>query len=650
MARTPVRRLIEKGIEAGADYIPDVIEGPLRKAFSIDVPKSKASKPKASLAVNPTPRPALPAPPKQLALPAPGPKLPRFAAKTKGGQWFIDKSIGGRTASDLGVKVVQIPGDDGRWVVMNDKTPMIFAREDEARAKAQSLVDEANPNRSPENAARRIADNSLRLARDASGPLSELQNWFLRAAPRYIKNEMGTPDDPMRALAERGALHIEMSPDEWSEAASGAISREPIGMSLGLDQLYNPAGSDPRAGYDYGAALALNMPWLKKAPVTDELYGISDTYALQDKMGMSHLLDEMRNAMDPRSGLPSDLAVRPESLGRMGLAQAAERVGLINQFRVKEMERAALDTQNNPAVQTFKEYTENNPMGLRWAELKAPDDIPEGYSVRLANDAPREGYFGAYGPDGQPIAWGPTEEGMRRTAIETPLQQALDYEGNTMGHCVGGYCPDVMEGRSRIFSLRDAKGEPHVTIETAPVRTTISDSDYLKFYQEAAGQLGMPAPRSWNDMPEEGYRELDTLARKLAAEYEGANAQGAQDIVQIKGKQNRAPKDDYLPFVQDFVKSGQWGNVGDLGNTGLVKLPDGRYISEEQMTNLIENLPPEADVGVDVLSGDPREWSDNTWNLLHPHFEGYAIGGRVSADRCFSKGKSAVYAVNKSRK
>ncbi len=50
MARTPVRRLIERGIEAGADYIPDVIETPLRKAFSIDVPKSKASKPKASLA------------------------------------------------------------------------------------------------------------------------------------------------------------------------------------------------------------------------------------------------------------------------------------------------------------------------------------------------------------------------------------------------------------------------------------------------------------------------------------------------------------------------------------------------------------------------------------------------------------------------
>jgi len=40
VAKTPVRRLIEKGIEAGADYIPDAIEGPLRKAFSIDVPRT----------------------------------------------------------------------------------------------------------------------------------------------------------------------------------------------------------------------------------------------------------------------------------------------------------------------------------------------------------------------------------------------------------------------------------------------------------------------------------------------------------------------------------------------------------------------------------------------------------------------------------
>ena len=670
MARTPVRRLIEKGIEAGADYIPDVIEGPLRKAFSIDVPKSKPK-----LAVNPKPK-ALPAPPKPLALPAPGPALPSFAVKTKGGQWFVDKSIGGRKASDLGVKVTQLP-DDGRWVVFNDRTPIIFDREDEARAKAQSLVDEVNPNRSPENAARRIADNSLRLARDASGPLSQLQDWFLRAAPRYIKNEMGTPDDPMRALAERGALHVEMSPEEWSDTASSVISRRPIGTYLGIDQLYAPEGADPRAGYDFGASLAVNMPWLKKAPVTDELYGVGDTYALQDKMGMGHLLDEMRNAMDPRSGLPSDLAVRPESLGRMGLAQAAERVGLINQFRVKEMERAALSNMDSPVTHVFKDYADDNPMGLKWVEMAPPKgDGPTNYDV------------------------------------EEELRKALDYEGNTMGHCVGGYCPDVLEGRKRIFSLRDAKGEPHVTIETRP-------GDQSEIYRQAIADLRdteyWPA---WIQKQQDQSRTGNFGSTRDLVDYmnEFRTSQGLEpigmdipnDIVQIKGKQNAKPKDAYIPFVRDFVQSGKWGQIGDEENSGLRRL-GGNLISSDEYDktltdayNWMRSSPggqavrkfyktemggygtdayKEADKFVnktivpigdsayslnEVLSvlEDPGGWDpENIESALQaveylkanpvelpPIFEGYAVGGRVSANRGLSKGKSAVYAVNKSRK
>lgn len=43
----------------------------------------------------------------------------------------------------------------------------------------------------------------------------------------------------------------------------------------------------------------------------------------------------------------------------------------------------------------------------------------------------------------------------------------LDYEGNVMGHCVGGqgYRDAVSGGESRIISLRDEKGEPHATME-----------------------------------------------------------------------------------------------------------------------------------------------------------------------------------------
>lgn len=42
---------------------------------------------------------------------------------------------------------------------------------------------------------------------------------------------------------------------------------------------------------------------------------------------------------------------------------------------------------------------------------------------------------------------------------------ALDREGNEMGHCVGSYFDQVSRGLNTIYSLRDAKNDPHITIE-----------------------------------------------------------------------------------------------------------------------------------------------------------------------------------------
>lgn len=44
----------------------------------------------------------------------------------------------------------------------------------------------------------------------------------------------------------------------------------------------------------------------------------------------------------------------------------------------------------------------------------------------------------------------------------------LDAEGKVMQHCVGSYAAKVAEGDATIFSLRDAAGRPHVTIEVSP--------------------------------------------------------------------------------------------------------------------------------------------------------------------------------------
>ena len=600
MARSPIRRLVERGIEAGADYIPDVVEGPLRGIMNMP---DLAAKPPKSMAVRTTPTPtpkttttrktttrkkpvvkALPPPPKPLALPAPGPGLPDFAVKPRGGQFYPDVDI-------------------------------------QKEFQGDSLTRNLNAlqgNLSPEAAARFMASIS------ANDPA--VQTWLERALAKYYKTDFGSPDDPLRSLAERG-LHYEtgMTPERWQRLAKDYIVKDDIGLFTVPGQ----SNMDPAEV----SALLEAAPWLAKQPVTAKLYGISG-----GGLEVSHLADELKNALNAEaSGLPPELALRPESLDRMSFAAAAERVGRINRFRAKEMERTALSNLDSPAVQTFKEYAENNPMGLRWTELRQPENI-ETPEFQIANQSftQRGLRIGdKYYEVPFDVKTGSADyEGVARDiARREALEKALKYEGDTMGHCVGGYCPDVMSGRSRIFSLRDAKGEPHVTIETVP-------NKYPDIPIELADKW---ADEIWNEAQAKGltgsaleaYDRAEYRNRVNAWRADNANR---QDIIQIKGKQNRAPKDDYLPFVQDFVKSGQWGNVGDLGNTGLVRLPDGRYITQSQYDEARARAMSELLPGQVAMSQRPEGtvYADN-WDNVAPYFEGYAIGGRVDRNRCFSR-------------
>ena len=125
-------------------------------------------------------------------------------------------------------------------------------------------------------------------------------------------------------------------------------------------------------------------------------------------------------------------------------------------------------------------------------------------------------------PDG--MKWVEVGTGKDKAVADS----ALKNEGDVMGHCVGGYCEAVHSGESKIYSLRDKKNMSHVTVEVEPKTKGLSDEDFI------SGEGSEP------------------------------------NILQIKGKQNRAPIAEYLPYVQDFVKSGKWGEVGDLQNAGLM--------------------------------------------------------------------------------
>jgi hypothetical protein len=374
-------------------------------------------------------------------------------------------------------------------------------------------------------------------------------NWIDKTLYKYIKNDMGTPGDPMRALAERGALHVDPEQLNYRLDAYGKYPQRNQEFLAQSDaaKVWEGASDNAlasasarqwleNAGDGAYAKVLKENPWLSKVPPETQVNQLSEAENLAEDLGLYHMVDEMRNAMDPDSGLPARLMIDPAKLEKMTVPQMAERVGQINAWRAANKAEADLAKSMNPATQIVKEYPDQ---GMRWVELKIPDKRHDVKDMLIQN----EGKYSILEP-GNKLAWKDPKTG--RVLFDSPekaaeafsnsknystLEDALKYEGETMGHCVGGYCPEVVSGNTRIYSLRDAKGQPHVTIETQPSR-----SNSIKSMRE-----GNPT------------------------DYK---------ITQIKGKTNRAPKEDYLPFVQDFVKSGQWSDVGDLQNTGLYSAKD----------------------------------------------------------------------------
>jgi hypothetical protein len=422
-------------------------------------------------------------------------------------------------------------------------------------------------------------------------PNVAIQNWIEKKLTKYVKNEMATPEDPVRALAERGILHVD--PEQLSSYPGAgnprnqAVQRRSLGYpeeGLGRSEaakrwemasdymIQTDRAQDLLDPRNYGQGfvdqtLAAN-PWLAKVDPYERIYGVDTLNYRPDysELGFDHLIDELKNSLNPNSGLPRALQLTPKQLDKVSMPQAVELVDKINKWRAEQKAAADIKRSQNAATVEYKAYdtvpgtAEPNKRGLRWVELKpatmSEDFVaPDRYSIVRPTSSP--GTFAIQDSEtGKYITTGlKSEEQARKHLFDTlnrqQLEDALKYEGEVMGHCVGGYCPDVEEGRSRIYSLRDAKGEPHVTIEVQPTGYTFKD------IRAAAGDDAA------NEMLGRGL-DLRAMAKEIG--YEPQN----QNIVQIKGKANRAPKDEYLPFVQDFVRSGNWSEVDDLQNTGLI--------------------------------------------------------------------------------
>jgi len=332
-------------------------------------------------------------------------------------------------------------------------------------------------------------------------------------------------------------------------------------------------------------------------------YSLDSGYPVSE-LGFDHLVDELRGALI-NDALPNNLRLTTKTLDKMSVPQAVEHVDKINAWRAAQKAEVNKARAANAATVVHKEYPE---AGMKWVELKIPEmtenfKAPDRYEIK--KPTPSSETFAIWDKENQQYitsGLGSEEAAIKhlhQTINQGALEDALKYEGEILQHCVGGYCPDVISGKSRIYSLRDESGRPHATVEVQPKDMVFSDLvNHLGGNEELANDY---LARGW----QKRQQSMDDKS-PLAYAMEEAQVPNLQKIKQIKGEGNRAPKEDLQPFVQDFVKSGDWSQVGDLQNTGLQQTKNAPWRKRFE------------DAGIDV----PNFVSDKEYeNLVKQYFE-----------------------------
>ncbi len=348
------------------------------------------------------------------------------------------------------------------------------------------------------------------------------------------------------------------------------------------------------------------------------------------------LPNEMRSLALHDAGLTLD----PASLPRLSVADAVRKTAAWNKHLAESGQGATPGLEKG--WQVHKEYPET---GMKWVKF-GPDrasGLPDGVTEHVA-------------PNGQ-VAYRDEKAGTwigNEHPSIAALREGLNAEGQAMGHCVGGYCDEVADNGTQIYSLRDAKNNPHVTVEVSP-----PGGGRLRDELQLIPDPEYANPKSWAHL----YSKQPTLHDRVNRERGGngdypehawrvAQQFGIDippDIKQIKGKQNAAPVEKYLPHVQDFVKSGKWGDVRDLQNAGLAKFSGGKKTIQNQNLGsrpakglvFTVELPtgymthPEASEFLQK-QGVPKELADRHIGYIGQQQEiereGYAEGGSVKAD------------------
>jgi len=432
-----------------------------------------------------------------------------------------------------------------------------------------------------------------------------LNKWVDKRLESYIKNELATPNDSVRKLAdEHGISHINdigenhwypaHLPDkrvlagypskghsttvkgkDWENRADAAIS------SISAEHAMENAHASGATLQDY--------PWIEKLAEKDPNAPIHSMPNRSDfnHLGFDHLMDELRSSLNPRSDLPLQLQLKTKDLERMTVPDAVRHVAKINDYREKQMAKtAAKDMEHFPPIKKYEN-------GDKWHELKMPDvehPLEEGHELIQFNNEHGNPVHNIVDKSTGKQLVATTKhpehamEEYRSQKNYDLLEKALKNEGDMMGHCVGCYTSEVASGDTKIFTLRDKSNKPHATVE-----------------------MNVVAPR---------YEDLPSSLKYQLAEDQDKWIKANPTVVlnQFKGKQNRPIIEKYRDQALDLLNNPE--NVHtiysitdegrrDLAGAGIIDRNDTKSVMDSLMSPSMDIKGSKMDLYNQLLEKNP---------------------------------------------
>lgn len=377
-------------------------------------------------------------------------------------------------------------------------------------------------------AQKNIEDSLGRLSQNA-----DVSNWANTTGRKYILNRLGTPQDEVKQLFDKGITHI--TPNEISERAHYVHSPHDSEKVRALaDRRY--AEGFPEEGT---ATTPAGKVW---EDVTDASITPRKASYFQENADLYHGgMPDWVGKLDPNATLHDEsfFAGLPDISGMDKLTAALERDIAAGKLHPSQLNQMSIEG----AVRRAHQHRAESDAAAESVAQAVPKvrEYPEGYAWHdLTHEDP------------------------------TTLETILGKEGSTMQNCVGESCSDILENGTKIYSLRDAHGNPHVNIEViSPTINPNRKSEYIRWEdapEEMKQQFGPQVTKRMTDNPGASYVHPERMRVAIDSDF-------LPKINQIKGKQNRVAVEDYHPYVQDFINNPVEGNafseIKDVASAGM---------------------------------------------------------------------------------